>query len=807
MHLYLYLSFFFLLSSFQLGCYPDRDAIETDPQTDTGHTNGTPDEAISDAGNTDGASDGSTVDAGSSEGTGEGNTVDAGSSEGTIDGNMMDAGSFEGASDGNTMDAGSSEGTSDGNMMDAGSSEGTSDGTNVDSGNNANTSCSEGDYMLSTAECAPCPENTYQPSNNNMSDITACLTCNEGYSSMSGAANCNDINECTNNTHDCHDDATCTNENGNFNCACGFGYIGNGQVCEPVENCVEGQYVSTAGTSTTNPVCVSCPGFEPTLLSENMCSGGNVNFSFFRIDPTSMNVAYHADATEDNFENIYTVPISGGTPLIADHRTSESHYNVSGQYRWTPDGSFLLYQDIFGSGLRTYKVEPGSSNSPLLLGPNAPESVYYKLNSEGTHIVYNNGNGALYAAPLSGEDAIMLGNELSTNTDEDFQISPDGQTVVYRVQSNDSHQTRIFAVDINGTTAPIELSNFDTSIILSTINHFTISPDGGSVVFTFQKDSNNWDELYSIPIGGGVPTRLNSDFSGPPNTPDITFQISPNSEKVVYLADQNNSGARDLYAVPIDGSSAALKINDAIVPGGEINDEFQIDQEATLVLYRGDITTDGNTNLYVSATSGLGSMPMVVPLCNGCQVTDFKMHLETNKVLYRVANENGDFNLFLVDNGAANGLRVNSELEAGASVFYDYRFSNEGISIFYSAQQEVSTRRDLHVYFIDQSTYRRINEPYASNSIIWLWDVSPDSKKVVYIIGPVTAANTRHLHSAFVEGGTFSNTLNQDMCLPWTICNENEYLVEQGTSSSDQTCGPCDSDHVPGITNATQCLP
>ncbi|MBL92219.1 MAG: hypothetical protein CMH56_10485 [Myxococcales bacterium] len=606
----------------------------------------------------------------------------------------------------------------------------------------------------------------------------------------------------------CGNNATCQNNGTDFQCTCDESTYEQGEDCIPLTDCAPGDFVATAATDTSDRICQTCAGYPETQLSEDMVENGNVNFNNIRIDPASERVAYHADGTIDNFQNIYSVVLQGGTANVVDNRTSpDSFYLLQGDYQWTPDGQYLIFQDL-QPNVNTHRLlfRSTATEAPgvVQLGPNAPSSVTFRINSTSSRVLYNNENGQLYSAPISGAGATLLASDLASNSIDDFLISLDGQKTVYRTKANNI--TRLYSIDVQGESVPVELTAMDVTIIISQIDDFTISPDGNFVVFTYKQNSNTWDELYSVPITGGTPKRLNGNFSGAPNLPSISFKVSANSQKVFYLADENNSGVRDLFVAPIDESNAALQISDTNVVGGEIFNDFQPNADGSLVTYRGRVSFDGDTNLFTSGTSFMGSMPMIAPLCEGCNVLDFHLHLDTAQVAYRLSDAEDTRKLYLVNNGSANGDPMMPDMPHPTEVFEDYQFSSEGDILFYSAQQEVSTRRDLYAHFLSRGTYRRINEPFAENHLIWNWEISPDAKHIVYIIGPADAENTKHIYSAFVEGGTHTTSTNAEACTPWTICAADESIDQPGSTSADQTCDACPVGQEPGHTNADACL-
>jgi Tol biopolymer transport system component len=104
-------------------------------------------------------------------------------------------------------------------------------------------------------------------------------------------------------------------------------------------------------------------------------------------------------------------------------------------------------------------------------------------------------------------------------------------------------------------------------------------------------------ELYSVPLGGGSPVKLNGPLvSGG----DVgAALISPDSSRIVYLADQEADEVDELYSVPLSGGSP-VKLNNPLVSGGDVFDDYSISSDNSRVVYRADQETDGVSELYVS---------------------------------------------------------------------------------------------------------------------------------------------------------------------------------------------------------------
>src|SRR6185369_6050979 len=78
------------------------------------------------------------------------------------------------------------------------------------------------------------------------------------------------------------------------------------------------------------------------------------------------------------------------------------------------------------------------------------------------------------------------------------------------------------------------------------------------------------------------------------------YELSPNSDRVVYLADQDVNERFELYSAPFDGSAAAVRLNGDLVANGDVagpafptsEGAFQITPDGQRVVYRADQRTN-----------------------------------------------------------------------------------------------------------------------------------------------------------------------------------------------------------------------
>jgi len=93
-----------------------------------------------------------------------------------------------------------------------------------------------------------------------------------------------------------------------------------------------------------------------------------------------------------------------------------------------------------------------------------------------------------------------------------------------------------------------------------------VSADSSRVIYRADQDTDEVFELYSVPIGGGTPTKLNGALAaGGDVNSDLDFVVSPDSTRVIYRADQDTNDVFELYSVPIDGGTPT-KLNGTLPP-------------------------------------------------------------------------------------------------------------------------------------------------------------------------------------------------------------------------------------------------
>jgi Tol biopolymer transport system component len=419
---------------------------------------------------------------------------------------------------------------------------------------------------------------------------------------------------------------------------------------------------------------------NPPLPPGGSVGGGDLADVVFLLTPDGSRVVYHADQETDERFELYSVPVDGpaaagiklNPPLAADGDVNWSNGPFAAV---SPDSQWVVYRaDQDTDGIQEMYSVP-------VMGP---ASAAVKLNG--------------VPAP---------GGEIGF-----FQISPDSSRVIYTGDQLQDFKTELFSVPIEGPAgAGVKLNQ--PLPAAGDIYDFAISPDSEHVVYRGDQTSNEVVELYSVPIAGpaSVGARLNKPLVGGQDV-EYYYRISPDSGRVVYVADQNFDEVFELFSVPIGGSSRGLvHLNPELVPGGNVDSsELDISPDGQFVIYRADQEVDDRFELYSVPIVGPASEAVKLNTSVGFLAGDVLSAFvapDSSRVAYRLSRVNPltfetTTELYQVPIRGPGGAsaRVNAPLVSGGDVMPFGRYSPDGTYIVYQADAEQDDVVELFAAYV-----------------------------------------------------------------------------------------------------------
>lgn len=157
--------------------------------------------------------------------------------------------------------------------------------------------------------------------------------------------------------------------------------------------------------------------------------------------------------------------------------------------------------------------------------------------SDGKTLIYN-GNGRLYKIPATGGKPELIDTGFAIRCNNDHGLSPDGTQLVVSDQSQEPHQSIIYTLPIGGG-APTKITEKFPSY------WHGWSPDGKTLAFCGQRDGKFG--IFTIPATGGQETRLTAT-DGLDDGPDY----SPDGKHIYFNSDR--TGLMQIWRMAPDGS-------------------------------------------------------------------------------------------------------------------------------------------------------------------------------------------------------------------------------------------------------------
>lgn len=135
--------------------------------------------------------------------------------------------------------------------------------------------------------------------------------------------------------------------------------------------------------------------------------------------------------------------------------------------------------------------------------------------------------------------------------------------------------------------------------------NFKISPDGNWVVYQSDQETNHVLDLYSVPIVGPASSSIRLSRGLGLSGDVIDFRISPESRRVAFRFQGFRASVGDnphnLYSGPIDGpEGSSVRLNPTLVENGDVTQQFEFTPDSRRVVYIADQDTDEVFELYVS---------------------------------------------------------------------------------------------------------------------------------------------------------------------------------------------------------------
>lgn len=432
-----------------------------------------------------------------------------------------------------------------------------------------------------------------------------------------------------------------------------------------------------------------------TNIKLNPDYSGSTDIAFFLVSPDGTKVVYRANQDVSSISELYSVPLTGGTS--------------------------------------------SKLNGPVIVNNGGVTSA--RISSTSLRVVYDakqdtESLSEIYSVSIEGGDFVKLNAPLvSGGLTKRYLISVNGETVVYRADQEILNQFNIYSVPIAGGT-PVQL-NQSLNSFTDVRDYYLISPDNARVVYLANQENISAIEMYSVDINGGTPVKLNTPLGSQENV-GINFKVSPNSDRVVYLRSTLTTELKyELYSVPITGGTP-IKLNGPLVSGGDVDvNHYKITPDGAHVVYLADQDTDDVYELYSVPIGGGTPVKLNGPMVAGgdVELDNILITSDNATVIYRADQEtNNVFELYSVPLAGGTPSKINSSLVTGRTVNSQYRLSHDNVTLVYLADQDTDNVNELYSAPVMGGTVVKLNAPLISGGDVIFneYEISFDDNFVVY---------------------------------------------------------------------------
>ncbi|NOT29130.1 MAG: hypothetical protein HOP15_01640, partial [Planctomycetes bacterium] len=471
----------------------------------------------------------------------------------------------------------------------------------------------------------------------------------------------------------------------------------------------------------------------------------------FEVDPSGRRVVYG-----NNSFGRWSVPVEGNAPPAA----------LGGLAGFSPDGEYVLYHDG-------------------------------QVNVQRRELYSQRTDGSAPANRLSG--AFALHHNVPA-----YAVTADSARVVFLGNLRAPDRFEVFGVPIDGSAPFLALNaNLGPN---KNVTGFELAAEAALVVYRADQVLDETFELFAVPARGRAPSLRVTPPMPPDRDVDGEFRVTTDGTHVVFLADFDTPGVRELYAVSIGGAQLAVKLSPPLEPGGSVLGALQLAPDGRSVVYRADPEGDGLVELFAAKLDG--STPpqrLHAALAPGQTIAHSEISADSSRVLFLLQGESVELLGAPLD-GSAPAAPVHPPLVAGGDVV---RFELAGERVVYRADQEVDEVLELFSVPLDASAPAvRLHLPLAPGRTIlpdfrvaadgralgFLADLLEGERFEVFLVASDGSEPPRRVSAAGTTayqpvGDVLAMAPAGDFAV-YTADQDRDEVVELYTVQRDGSCGP-----------------
>lgn len=463
-------------------------------------------------------------------------------------------------------------------------------------------------------------------------------------------------------------------------------------------------------------------------------------YSDMAITPDGGRVVYRSDALVDERVELFSVPTDGSLAPVRLHSDLPPGHTVLADFAITLDGTRVafnagvLVDSLTGPG-QLFLAPVDGAAGPLLLDSLAALRTQLTFAPAGRRLVYSRrmGNAVrLCSVPLDGSSAAV---ELSSGVSlGDFELFASRPSVLYLSDDEVAGTRNVYTRRRDGTGPRVQLTpDPPQDTLRGSVSNLLVS--GKRAVFVERGTglAPAGLKLYSVPIAGGTPISLadSIDVRWEALTSQIRRPEIDSSERVVFLGHRTDNV--ELFSVPVKGGAPPVALSGPMQVGGGVS-RFELTNDRATVLYFADSETEGILDLYRVPSDGsspavkLSALPDTLT-----RLEDPSASTNGARVLYGSIRQSSFapvWELYCAD-GLGPPVMVSSGVGAG---LWSYSISDDGAWAFWITDANVDDQFELFRAPSDGSGIPvRLSGTLVPAGDVSSFLVTPDATRVVFI--------------------------------------------------------------------------
>jgi Tol biopolymer transport system component len=262
------------------------------------------------------------------------------------------------------------------------------------------------------------------------------------------------------------------------------------------------------------------------------------------------------------------------------------------------------------------------------------------------------------------------------------------------------------------------------------------------VIYLADQEVNNSLDLYSVPIGGGSARKLNGAPLYKYRDDQVVdtrvmdhCKFSPDSQRVVFMADSATIPARQLFSVPLNGGPPVRLNGDH-----ECVNYFSITTDSQAVIYR-STGIGADKAAYCRVPIGGGSP---VKFFESTPTTsywkdDYRLTPNLKYFVYRAMQpELQAYGLFSLEIATGRTIKLNSDgtTDDDVNALEDFRITPDGKRVVYHAYKDQGM--GLHSVAVTGGPTIKVRDcsKFQGAYPVGAYEISPDSTRIVFVNHP-----------------------------------------------------------------------